>query len=93
MSSNRKGTEITVAHERHPSALIKTGEFLRRAGISRQTLYTYLTMGLIEEANRTETGRHLFDERALRRVEIIQRLNSSGYPLREIKDIYFKEGR
>ncbi len=50
-------------------------------------------MGLIEEANRTTTGRHLFDEHALRRVEIIKTLNSSGYPLREIKDIYFKEGR
>ena len=50
-------------------------------------------MGLIEEARRTETGRHLFDDRALRRVRIIQRLNTTGYPLREIKDIYFKGGR
>lgn len=73
--------------------LYKTGEFLRHAGISRQTLYTYLTMGLIEEARRTETGRHLFDERALRRVEIIRSLNATGYPLRAIKEIYFKDGR
>jgi len=72
---------------------LKTGEFLRRAGISRQTLYTYLTMGLIEEADRTQTGRHLFDEKAVRRVQIIKHLNASGYPLREIKDIYFKERR
>jgi len=89
----RKEKDITVADERDARKLLKTGEFLSRAGISRQTLYTYLTMGLIEEADRTKTGRHLFDERALRRVSIIQRLNSSGYPLREIKDIYFKEGR
>ncbi len=73
--------------------LYKTGEFLRRTGISRQTLYTYLTMGLIEEARRTGSGRHLFDEKACRRVKIIQELNSTGYPLREIKNIYFKEGR
>ena len=71
-------------------SLYKTGDFLRRAGISRQTLYTYLTMGLICEAARTGTGRHLFDDRALRRVEIIKELNSTGYPLRDIKDIYFK---
>ena len=50
-------------------------------------------MGLIEEADRTRTGRHLFDERALRRVKIIKNLNASGYPLREIKDIYFKQPR
>jgi DNA-binding transcriptional MerR regulator len=73
--------------------LYKTGEFLRESGISRQTLYTYLTMGLIEEAKRTRTGRHLFDDKALKRVKIIQRLNSTGYPLRAIKEIYFKGGR
>lgn len=72
---------------------MKTGEFLKRAGISRQTLYTYLTMGLIEESDRTRTGRHLFDEKALLRVQIIKRLNETGYPLREIKDIYFKPNR
>ncbi len=70
--------------------LYKTGDFLRQAGISRQTLYTYLTMGLIREAARTESGRHLFDEKALRRIEIIKGLNATGYPLRDIKDIYFK---
>jgi len=89
----REDMKITVADEREVASKLKTGEFLRRAGISRQTLYTYLTLGLIHEANRTETGRHLFDEKALRRVEIIKRLNSTGYPLREIKDVFFKEGR
>jgi len=70
--------------------LYKTGDFLRSGGISRQTLYTYLTMGLIEEADRTRTGRHLFDDHALRRVRIIKQLNAEGYSLRDIKDIYFK---
>lgn len=84
-----KESAITVAQEQ--CQFIKTGDFLKQAGITRQALYTYLTMGLIEEANRTKTGRHLFDQRALKRVEIIKRLNSSGYPLREIKDIYFKD--
>jgi len=89
----RKETEITVAQERSPRTLYKTGDFLRRAKISRQTLYTYLTMGLIEEADRTDTGRHLFDDHALRRVEIIKGLSGSGYSLRDIKDTYFKRGR
>lgn len=50
-------------------------------------------MGLIEEADRTETGRHLFDDHALRRVEIIKGLSGRGYSLRDIKDTYFKRGR
>jgi DNA-binding transcriptional MerR regulator len=50
-------------------------------------------MGLIHEAARTGTGRHLFDDRALRRVEIIKELNATGYPLRDIKDIYFRGNR
>lgn len=85
-----RGVAISAETKGKEAILYKTGEFLRQSGISRQTLYTYLTMGLIEEAMRTKTGRHLFDDRALRRVRIIQRLNTTGYPLRDIKDIYFK---
>ncbi|MCD6405827.1 MAG: MerR family transcriptional regulator [Planctomycetes bacterium] len=84
---------ITITKEPTKPKRYKTGEFLTRVGISRQTLYTYLTMGLIEEAELTESGRHLFDDQAVRRVEIIKQLNASGYPLRAIKEIYFKEGR
>lgn len=91
-SARRKGPTITVA-ERETGQFIKTGDFLRRAGITRQMLYTYLTMGLIEEANRTQSGRHLFDEHALRRVEIIKGLSATGYTLRDIKDTYFKDSR
>ncbi len=88
-----KGAMITITKEPTKPKRYKTGEFLRRVGISRQTLYTYLTMGLIEEAELTQSGRHLFDDRAIKRVKIIQRLNASGYPLRAIKEIYFKERR
>lgn len=91
--SREKGTGSAITQQPQKPTLYRTGEFLRRTGISRQTLYTYLTMGLIQEAELTETGRHLFDERALRRVGIIKELNASGYPLRDIKEIYFKRGR
>jgi len=50
-------------------------------------------MGLIEEASRTKSGRHMFDDKALRRVNIIKTLNTTGYTLRDIKDIYFKDRR
>lgn len=93
MVSLERSIGISLQMKPEEKRLYKTGEFLSRTGISRQTLYTYLTMGLIEEARRTDTGRHLFDDKALKRVGIIQQLNTTGYPLRAIKEIYFKDGR
>jgi len=89
----RKEKAITLTRDSEKKKLYKTGEFLERADISRQTLYMYLTMGLIHEAELTDTGRYLFDDSAIRRVEIIKQLNDSGYPLRAIKEIYFKNAR
>lgn len=70
--------------------LLKTGEVLRRAGISRQVFYQYLTLGLIEEAVQKPTGHRLFHESVIRRIQLIKGLNGR-YPLREIKEIFFKD--
>jgi len=70
--------------------LYKTGEVLKRSGVTRQTLYTYTTMGLIEEARRTPAGQKLFDEGVFQRLKLIHDLNESGYSLRDIRDIFFK---
>ena len=56
-------------------------------------LYTYLTMGLIEEARLTDTGRYLFDDTALKHVYIIKQLSNSGYTLRDIKETFFHGDR
>lgn len=73
--------------------LYKTGEVLKRAGISREVFYRYLTIGLIKEAARTPGGHNLFDESVFTRLELIQQLNHTGYPLRDIKEIFFKDDR
>jgi hypothetical protein len=70
--------------------LYKTGDVLKRTGITRQMLYTYTTMGLIEEAKKTPTGQKLFDESIFRHLKLIHDLHESGYTLRDIKDIFFK---
>jgi DNA-binding transcriptional MerR regulator len=74
-----------------PEKLFKTGEVLRRTGFSRQSFYQYLTLGLIREARVTEGGHHLFDESVFKRLKIIKQLNRSGYTLRDIKEVFFKE--
>ncbi len=74
-----------------PTKLYKTGEILKRSGLSREVFYRYLNIGLIREADRTQGGHNLFDESVFARLELIQQLNRTGYPLRDIKDIFFKD--
>ena len=73
--------------------LYKTGEVLKRSGLSREVFYRYLNIGLIKEAARTAGGHNLFDESVFQRLELIQQLNRTGYPLRDIREIFFKDGR
>ncbi len=72
---------------------IKTREILEATGITHQILYRYITLGLVEEEMSTETGQRIFSPRAIAAIRLIQRLNRSGYTLRDIKDIFFKEKR
>ena len=68
------------------------GNAAKKAGISRQSLQYYLMVGLLEPTKVTETGRRLFDEKAIQRIKLIKKLNESGYPLRAIRDL-FLQGR
>ena len=73
--------------------LHKTGEVLKRAGISREVFYRYLTMGLVKPARKSAGGHNLFGDIVFKHLELIQRLNASGFSLRDIKDIYFRDKR
>ena len=74
------------------SKLISIGTASKKAGISRQSLQYYLMVGLLEPTEITPTGRRMFDEKAVERIRLIKKLNSSGYPLRAIREL-FMEGR
>ena len=73
--------------------LLRTSEVLRRAGISRQVLYRYITLGLIQEAQVTASGQRLFHPRVVRWIELIRSLNDTGYALRDIRDTFFRDKR
>jgi len=73
--------------------LYKTGEVLKRAGISREVFYRYLTMGLVRPARLSPGGHNLFGESVFKHIELIQRLNRSGFTLRDIRDTYFRDER
>lgn len=72
---------------------LKTREVLEATGISHQVLYRYVTMGLIEEQATHPSGHRVFSPETVGAIQLIRRLNQSGYTLRDIKDIFFKEGR
>lgn len=71
---------------------MQIGTAAKCAGVSRQSLQYYLMLGLMKPTKTTETGRRLFDEKAVERIKLIKKLNKSGYPLRAIRDLFF-EGR
>jgi DNA-binding transcriptional MerR regulator len=72
--------------------LLPIGAAAKKAGISRQSLQYYIMVGLIEPTMITPTARRMFDEKAVERIRLIKKLNSSGYPLRAIREL-FLEGR
>ncbi len=74
------------------SRLSPIGTAAKKAGISRQSLQYYLMVGLLEPTEVTPTGRRMFDEKSIKRIKLIKKLNDSGYPLRAIREL-FLEGR
>ena len=72
--------------------LMPIGKAAKKAGISRQSLQYYLMVGLLRATEITVTWRRMFDEKSIERIKLIKKLNSSGYPLRAIREL-FLEGR
>jgi DNA-binding transcriptional MerR regulator len=68
---------------------MKISQAAQAAGVSNQTIEYYVLIGLIQP-RRTETGRRCFDDKLVRRIRLIRRLNRSGYTLRSIKETYLR---
>jgi len=73
--------------------LLRTRDVLERTKITRQTLYRYITAGLIREAAVTESGRLLFAPEVVAHIRLIRELNESGYTLQDLKEIFFSRRR
>jgi DNA-binding transcriptional MerR regulator len=65
----------------------------RAAGVSRQTVEYYLMIGLLIPLRLPDRMGRFFDERLVKRVKLIRRLNRSGYTLRDIRQIYLRRAR
>ena len=68
-----------------PKKLFRIGEVMKYTGLSRQTVHNYTMMGLITEAERTESGHRLYEEDVFERIEKINRLKPEK-TLKEIRE-------
>lgn len=75
------------------SKVVRISEAADAAGVSKQSLQYYLMVGLVEPSARTASGQQLFDDKAIERIRLVKELNESGYPLREIRDIFLQRER
>ncbi|HEX8769589.1 MAG TPA: MerR family transcriptional regulator [Acidimicrobiales bacterium] len=66
--------------------LLKVGEVGERTGLSRKALRHYESLGLVEPVVRTDSGYRLYDEEALRRIELVRRAKTLGLSLSEAKE-------
>lgn len=66
---------------------------MRRSGVSRQVLYQYTAIGLIEEASTTPGGHRRYPERVVRHLALIRALKETGYTLRDIREVFFSRPR
>ena len=78
------------AQQKQKNELMQIGKTAEAAGVSKQTLQYYLMVGLLEPTCVTPSGRRMFDNDAVERIRLIQKLNKSGYPLRAIRELFME---
>src|SRR5919199_6434204 len=73
--------------------LLKVSEVGQRTGLTRKALRHYEALGLVEPAVRTPSGYRLYDDEALRRIELVNRAKMLGLSLNEAKEfLHVAEG-
>lgn len=73
--------------DKQPDGLLKIGEVALRTGVTLRTVRYYQSLGLIEAADRTRGGLHLYRTEACDRIQFIRDLRRMDVPLGRIKDL------
>jgi DNA-binding transcriptional MerR regulator len=70
--------------------LMRISQAAQAAGVSRQTVEYYCMIGLIRPLRPPGRSGRFFDAKLVKRIELIHRLNRSGYTLRSIRETYLR---
>ena len=68
-----------------PPKLYRIGEIVDYAGVSRQTIHNYTTMGLICESRRSPGGHRLYEESVFEKLDAIAGMKQNRMSMREIR--------
>jgi DNA-binding transcriptional MerR regulator len=68
--------------------LKQIGEIAKEIGCTTRTIRYYEELGLITPAARSRGQFRLYDQEAGERIALIQKLNSLGFPLTSIRDMF-----
>jgi DNA-binding transcriptional MerR regulator len=63
---------------------MKIGELAKRSGLSAHTIRYYERIGLLPHADRDRSGRRDYDASILNWIEFLDRLKTTGMPIREM---------
>jgi DNA-binding transcriptional MerR regulator len=63
---------------------MKIGELARRSGLSAHTIRYYERIGLLPHADRNQSGQRDYDASILSWIEFLDRLKTTGMPIREM---------
>jgi MerR family transcriptional regulator, copper efflux regulator len=64
--------------------LLRIGELASAAGVSNRTIDFYTNLGLLQPAQRTDSGYRLYDPEAVELIATIKQLEASGMALDDI---------
>jgi DNA-binding transcriptional MerR regulator len=67
--------------------MIIIGELSRRTGVVIETIRYYERTGLLPSPQRSESGRRLYDDKAVRRLTLVRQSRDLGLGVREISEL------
>ncbi len=76
-----------------PPKLYRIGELVDYAGVSRQTIHNYTTMGLLQASRWTRGGHRLYDESVFSRLDEILRMRERNMSMQVIREFFLELDR
>ena len=80
-----------MTKEQAKEKLMRISRAAEAADVSKQTIEYYIMLGLIDPIRPPGSRGRFFDKSLIQRIQLIRRMNKSGYTLRDIRQIYLKD--
>lgn len=66
---------------------LNIGQVARESGVSAKMIRHYETIGLLNEAQRTDAGYRVYDQVDIHRLRFIRQSRNLGFPMEQIKEL------